>query len=171
MRYKIVEHQGVKYGLRRGQTAEQLAALLPEYEDTKFIFGENSISGDVKDSYLIFTEYGLVDRSRITRKHHKPKPSQGVRPRTGPGSGRAGGARVATHYSNHVAGGRVPKGIRPEECDICQYGGLLAWLRKQCENEGEADDLPRQASTPVETRVSRLYGSNARGSSGLDVEL
>jgi hypothetical protein len=152
MRYKIVEHEGVKYGLRRGQTIEQLVAFLPEYLAIKALVDSCfPQSGDVQTSYLILTEYGLVDRSKIKRSHHKPR--HGERPKLGPGSGRTGGARAAAHYRSHVGGGWVPPGTKPEDCHICR-DGLEKTIRSQRAAEEDADDLPPyKAPTPVEPTV------------------
>jgi hypothetical protein len=152
MRYKRVQYDGVEFGLKRTQTVEQLVAFLPEYLAIKALvdscFPE---SGDVQTSYLILTEYGLVDRSKIKRSHHRPKLSQGAKPRVGPGSGRAGGARAATHYRSHVAGGWVPPGTKPEECHICR-DGLEKTIRLQC--VAEEDDLPPcKSSTQAEPKI------------------
>jgi len=154
MRYKIVEFSGLKFGLRRGETVEQLAAFLPEYLAVKELvdscFPE---SGDVQTSYLILTDYGLVDRSRIRRSHHKPKSGNGVKPRVGPGSGRAGGGRAAAHYRSHVADGWITPGTKPEECHICR-DGLEKTIRLQRAAEEDEDDLPpRKASTQVEPKI------------------
>ncbi len=62
------------------------------------------------------------------RSHHKPKPI-GPRPRLGPGSGRSGGARGATHYSRHVKW--VPPGTKPADCYICQLGSWRKARRLQ----------------------------------------
>ena len=154
MRYKIVEHEGVKYGLRRGQTIEQLVVFLPEYLAIKELvdscFPE---SGDVQTNFLILTEYGLVDRSKIRRSHHKTKLSHDVKPKLGPGSGRAGGARAATHYRSHVAGGWVPPGTKPEECHICWHGLEKTIRLKRAAEEDEDDLPPHKAPTPLEPMI------------------
>jgi hypothetical protein len=154
MRYKRVRHEGIEFGLKKGQTVEQLAAYLPEYLAIKALVDSCfPKSSDVKDVYLILTDYGLVDRSKIRRSHHKPKVSNGVKPRLGPGSGRAGGARAATHYRSHVGGGWVPTGTKPSDCYICQCG-LEKAIRIQC--DCDEDDVPRRKTTTaiVELRIS-----------------
>jgi len=154
MRYKEVEFNGVTYWLRSGQTVEQLAALLPEYIEFATLLGEIPI---VEGSRFILTSQGaLVDRSRTKRSHHKSKPSSGLKPRVGPGSGRAGGGRAAAHYSKHVAGGRVPKGTKPEDCYICRSGGMQSWLWMRFHiEEGPPEDLP-YTPTPHFVPLNRI---------------
>ncbi len=145
MRYRVVEYQGGWYGLRNGETVEQLAALYPEYAEAQ---PESllwlPIGGSTRTRYLILTEYGLADHSQIKRKHRK-KSTQTLcdtesKPLFGPGSGRAGGGRGATHYRSHIAGGWVPEHIKPQDCYIC-LGGLDWAMGLQWRNHTE-DALP-----------------------------
>src|SRR5258708_28770791 len=48
------------------------------------------------------------------------------KPRHGPGSGRAGGARSAIHVTDHVSRGRVYLGTSVTDCPICRYG-MVVW--------------------------------------------
>lgn len=141
MRYRIVVHEGVKYGLRRGETLEQLLAA-PNYlipEDEALCVPSPPLTGEVKSSYLILGEGGyLVDRARRKRSHHKVRLQE--RPRFGPGSGKQGAARAATHYRSHVADGLVPPGTLPADCPVCEVG-ILYYRWKQAEREErERDD-------------------------------
>ncbi len=166
MRYRLVDYNGVKYGLRKGETVEQLSSFHPEYECNSLDFAHPA-TGDVKENYLILTPYGLVDRSKVRRQHRKRTLTE--RPRLGKGSGRAGGARAATHYRSHMP--FVPAGTRQEDCYICQQGLTLKRVRvKQRLLSGESDGyeeitfttesntdaarIPDRAALPFDTRDS-----------------
>lgn len=129
-RYKIQTHQGLTYGLKKGETAEQLAEQLQDV--TLFGFLDNV--GEVKGDYLVSAlPWGLVRRNSNKRRHRKRGFIRGTRtalprletepevprPRFGKGSGRSGGARAATHKRSHL---KFAPDTKPEECYICQRG-------------------------------------------------
>jgi hypothetical protein len=48
------------------------------------------------------------------------------KPRLGKGSGRAGGARSATHKADHIRAFGIYPGTTVEECPICRFG-MVVW--------------------------------------------
>jgi hypothetical protein len=122
-RYKLVEYQGEWYGLRRGETLEQLLQM----ERIDF---PSSPRTDVKSNYWISIGYGcLFNRAYYRRCHHKIRPadSQKPRPKFGPGSGKAGGGRGAKHVTSHL---KYWPGTTVFDCPVCQRG-LTTVLREQ----------------------------------------
>jgi hypothetical protein len=140
MRYRKVERQGKTYGLRCGETLEDLLSLpLLESSDEELLIPAPAVppKTDVKTHYFVSMDGWLVDRATFKRSHHKWRPPQ-VKPRTGPGSGRAGGARATNHRLYHV-GRWVPPGTPMVECPVCQLGLARVLLRQRIAHQDGKD--------------------------------
>lgn len=145
-RYRVRQFNGKRYGLRPGETIEQLAAL----EDLSSFWKVGDLSPrameivtDVKTDYLVSKLYGLVPRSSYKRAHRKRGFLRGtkevlprlegepevLRPKFGKLSGRSGGGRGAACIRFHSA---FRSGNKPgENCLACQVGLREARMRKQ----------------------------------------
>jgi len=94
------------------------------------------------ESYALAPEEMLLPEELLKAATRKPTwcGEDLFRPRFGPGSGRAGGARSAVHATDHRRFLDVSE-IRPERCVICLFGLKLwhLWTNSQYGFRGEWD--------------------------------
>lgn len=173
-RYKLIHHLNDWYGLRRGETLEQLLQL----EKIESLLPSPTVP-ETKTDYWISTPYGLVRRSSYRRSHHRAK--QFIdKPRFGPGSGRQGGGRTGSHFRSHV---RFYPGTGPSSCPICLRGlsqvladqgkelmvrGRTFWAqeapRDLCERtgaDGESEEIKKASEGSVD-RTMMIDGRSFR---------
>jgi hypothetical protein len=85
--------------------------------------GRRKIRHFGSESYEVPEEESLIDAGYLARMR-QCKIRDESRPKLGPGSGRAGGARSVAHKRDHIW--RVGRGVKSESCPICFYG-LEVW--------------------------------------------
>lgn len=141
-RYKVQCYQGVTYGLKKGETVEQLAELYQLYGVLSFTA---PYTKEVVGSYLVSTPWGLVERNSYKRSH-RPRgfirgtsrvlpriegEAEVARPFSSSRSGRTGGQHTSNHVRWHLP--LLPAGTSPEDCYACKYG--LRALRRQQQDQ------------------------------------
>jgi hypothetical protein len=184
-RYKVRTYKGVTYGLKKGETVEQLVQLYQLYGDLSLI---DHHTNEVKGSYLVSTPWGLIERNSYKRPHRPTGFIRGTsrvlpriegepevaRPFSSSKSGRTGGQHTTNHVRWHLP--LLPAGTKPEDCYACQHG-LPALRRRQRDEffdvwEDEAirsfpqlpEDVSERFSDPLNnvTFITRWKGLNER---------
>ena len=109
------------------------------------------------DPHEVWREVIVSPANTVWLKRRDRLRKQGIdpynRPRFGPGSGRAGGARAATHRVDHIRAGRIEPETSPQECPICRFGSKIwklwnatnreEWELFWDEREQERDEFER----------------------------